>query len=211
MKIKYIIITVLLIITGSLVKSLEYDTYNAPESGQKAISGIPIQFSVWQGRDVPLEEQIFEFLETRSIIHRNYRSTSKENVFLSIVYYTATKVDFHRPESCLAGQGIQIDKTSKKITFLHEKQEVEITINQLNRKEGDNDMLVYYVYKAGDFLGDNYLKLRFNLLVNKFVNTKKSGSLIRLSTPIISGDETKASAVLVDFFQDLYPYILKNL
>ena len=88
---------------------------------------------------------------------------------------------------------------------------MKINLNQLIWQQGGKEKLVYYFYKAGEFLGESYLKLRFSLAVNKFINKQKSGSLIQVSTHISSGDMKKASEILQDFITHLYPFLIENL
>jgi len=115
---------------------------------------------------------------------------------LSIVYYPETKVDFHAPEACLEGRGIQISKSYQTITITPNEKKVKINLNRLIRKQGGSDELIYYFYKAGDFLGKNYIKLRLNLALNKFGRKEKNGSLIRVSTPVFGEDYKSASNTL---------------
>jgi EpsI family protein len=211
MKGRYLTVMVLLVLAAVTARFVGYDTYNNPEQGISAIAQIPLHFGQWQGKDLPLEEKIYEVLETRSIIHRSYSSPSGESVFLSIVYYTETKVDFHAPEGCLAGQGVQVTKEEKVISLHPEGREIQLGLNQLVRREEGTDTLVYYFYKAGKFLGQNYVRLRFNLVVNKLTSEEKSGSLIRVTAPIAPGPdgEEKAAATLRNFLEGVYPYLLR--
>ena len=130
---------------------------------------------------------------------------------LSIVYYPETKVDFHTPESCLGGRGIEIKKSVKSITVMSGGQEVKIDLNQLIWQGEGKQRMVYYFYKAGQFLGQSYIKLRVNLALNKFRNTEKSGSLIRISTAIPSLNIQEASDNLCDFIVVLYPFLIEYL
>ncbi|MBW1720058.1 MAG: EpsI family protein [Deltaproteobacteria bacterium] len=157
---------------------------------------MPLEFGQWQGKDIPLDERIYEILETRSIINRTYREENGKKVLLSIVYYPETKVDFHAPEACLEGRGIQISKSYQTITITPNEKKVKINLNRLIRKQGGSDELIYYFYKAGDFLGKNYIKLRLNLALNKFGRKEKNGSLIRVSTPVFGEDYKSASNTL---------------
>jgi len=211
MKARYLTVILLLLLAAVAVRLVSYDTYNNPEQGLSAISRVPLQFGRWQGQDMPLEENIYEILETRSIIHRTYVSPSGEKVFLSLVYYTETKVDFHAPEGCLAGQGVQVTKEEKYIDLHPNGENVRLGLNQLVRREEGLNTLVYYFYKAGHFLGENYLRLRFNLVLNKLISDEKSGSLIRVSIPIANGPEgqEKAEAALTGFLEELYPFLLR--
>ena len=204
---RYIILSCILGITALLVSFFSYGVYNDSEAGMCAINKIPLEFGKWHGRDVHLENLVYEVLETKSIIHRTYRSESGKDVFLSIVYYAETKVDLHAPEACLGGKGIFVDKTKKSISLTTHGQLTRIHLNQLVRKQKTHEELIYYFYKAGRFMGESYIKLRFSLAMNKITNQEKSGALIRISTPIAAGDVQKSSEILVDFIAELYPYL----
>lgn len=200
-----------MLLASVLVNFLTYDTYHKAEVGIETIASIPLELGRWQGKDVPLEKLVYEILETRSIINRVYHTETGQEVFLSIVYYPDTKVDFHAPEGCLGGQGIELEKSSATITLINNSKTVEINLNKLVWQKGNRENLVYYFYKTGEFLGQSYIKLRLNLATNKFTNKARSGSLIRISTPIPIGDTQKASNILVDFVEQLYPSLIKYL
>ncbi len=206
----YLTTVFLLILTAVLANFLEYDTYYKAEAGVKALEGIPLKVGEWVGRDVHLDERIYEMLETRSIIHRVYNAPGRE-VFLSIVYYPETKVDFHAPESCLGGKGIKIEKSPRKLRVMNEGRESIVELNQLLWDHGRDKTLVYYFYKAGDFVGNSYLHLRLALAANKVLSNNKSGSLIRISTSIQPGEENRSAEVLAGFMGELYPHVLKSL
>ena len=124
---RYLIIIAIMLLTSVFVHFLSYDTYYEAEAGIRAIKNIPLEFGQWQGKDIPLDEQIYEILETRSIINRAYLGKNGKEVLLSIVYYPETKVDFHAPEACLAGRGIQISKSDQTITIIPNEKKVTIT------------------------------------------------------------------------------------
>jgi EpsI family protein len=197
-------------ITATIIHFLSYNVFYKAEAGVDAIKNIPVNLGEWKGEDMKLEDSIYEILETKSIIHRNYTQSDKD-VFLSLVYYPETKVDFHAPEGCLAGKGIEIDKTQKIIEWSNDNKTIKLGLNQLLRKNENSNELVYYFYKAGDFMGENYLKLRWALAINKFGNDKKNGALIRVSTTINNGDIQGASDLLKGFIQELYPYLVEYL
>ncbi len=200
-----------MLIAFVVVNYLNFDTYNKSDNGIETISKIPMEIKKWHGKDMPLDDTVYEILETKSIIHRMYYSEKTQNVFLSLVYYPETKVDFHSPAGCLAGKGQVLTKTKKKILIFFNNRQKELSINQLVTGEVNNKKLVYYFYKAGQYMGDNYIKLRFNLALNKFSKNTKSGSLIRISTHIQNGNIEKSSEILHEFLKELYPFIMEYL
>jgi EpsI family protein len=204
---RYIIAFLAIALASFIVNYLDYSTYNKTGDGIQAIKGIPMEFGRWYGENMQLEERIYELLETKSIIHRKYYSDTGDEVFLSIVYHSETKVNFHSPEQCLGSQGIQLEKISKRISFKREDKIIEIKLNQLIQDQYGKKSLFYYFFKAGDFMGPSYIKLRLNIAMNKFTNKKKSGSLIRISTPVSNDHTQKSENVLTGFIEQLYPYL----
>ena len=208
---RYIIAFLAIALTAFIVNYLSYKTFNKAEDGIQAIKGIPMEFGRWHGENIQLEERIYELLETKSIIHRKYCSDNGNEVFLSIVYYSETKVNFHGPEQCLGAQGIPLEKSLNRISLKSGDKTVEINLNRLLQKQYGKESLFYYFFKAGDFIGPNYIKLRLNLAINKFTDKKKSGSLIRVSTPVSNNNTQNAGIVLTGFIEALYPYLINYL
>jgi len=210
LKTRYIIVTIIIAAIAGLVNFIQYDTHYKYEDSIQTISKIPIKLGMWQGIDVFLPENVYDILETRAIIHRSYKFEN-QRVFLSLVYYPETKVDFHAPEACLGGSGKKIKKTSKSFAFTTGAEKVSLDLNQLVYDDGMNEELVYYFYKAGSFMGKSYIHLRLKLAANKLSGNGSAGTLIRVSTP----DETMGSTVaperLKGFIRDLYPFLVKNL
>ncbi len=200
-----------MVLSAFFVQWLICSTYKNTEAGIQAIKGIPLNFGSWHGKDIPLEERIYELLETKFIIHRIYHADNGNEVFLSIVYHPETKVNFHGPDQCLGAQGIALEKSLNRISFINGSKTVEINLNRLIQKRYGKESLYFYFFKAGDFMGPNYIKLRLNLAINKFTNNRKSGSLIRISTPVSDDNTQKAGNVLTGFIKELYPYLIKYL
>lgn len=208
----YCLVIIVLSLTGFLVMKLNYGTYYKQEDSMTAVGAIPVDMGIWHGTDIHLDPIVFDILETRAIIHRNYTDKIQGNdVFLSIVYYQDTKVDFHAPESCLAGQGYTMSKTTKTIAFPFNGQSKVLQVSQLIRQSNIDRQLIYYFYKNGDYIGNSYIKLRFHLAKNKLFFSRRSGSLIRTSTVLKDSKIESADGLLVDFIETLYPYLMENL
>lgn len=207
---------ILLILLAGLaicVHLLSFDKTVSAEQGVETVKKIPLRIGDWQGRDFPLDSLVYDILETKSILHRSYRNRLGQDVFLSLVYYQETKVDFHAPEGCMGGQGVKTKKTPAKIKIVSESGEKStLEVNKLIQKQDNSTTLVYYFYKTGSFVGRNYIKLRLNLILNKFKGARKSGSLIRVSAPLTINDNGKKSHdELESFVNELYPYLVKYL
>jgi EpsI family protein len=208
---RYIVLALVLCFTLILVNVFNYEPFQKADAGVSAIRNIPLQIGKWRGRDVPLDAQVYEILETKSIINRAYFSQSGKEVFLSLVFYPQTKVDFHAPEACLGGRGVKTSKSPREIQISCNGNVKDIDLNQILHKDEDNTHLVYYFYKTGKFVGRSYIKLRFALAANTIFERERSGSLVRVSTVLTPGKEEEAEETLRDFIEQLYPYLLKYL
>jgi len=211
LKLRYFIALVLLSITACVVKSLQYDSKQDDVAGLAAIRAIPMQLGKWQGHDVPLAEEVYDILETKAILNRNYVSPEGNHIFLSIVHYSDTKVDFHAPEACLGGRGERTTKIVKKIYLTINGKIFPLTIAEVHAQNFDSQSLSYYFYKAGKFMGQSYIKMRLNIAYNRLTKQNKSGSLIRISMPIqLTVPEEKQEIRLKQFMQRLVPFLVNH-
>ncbi len=204
---RYIFIIAALLLSCVPVYLLQYDGFQPTTQGDPSIEAIPINIQKWQGNDVALEQWVYELLETPSIIHRSYLKND-QRVFLSVVHYADTKVGFHAPEACLGAQGLELSKNDSQIPL---ERAAALGVNELVYQRAQYRELVYYFYKAGNYMGDSYLNLRLNIAYNKLFSGTKSGSLIRVSTPVRDDTMKFARQTLSDFINAIHPFVLSGL
>jgi len=187
--------------------NLRYDSSQDDETGLAILQTIPMQIGKWKGQDVTLDETVYEILETRAIIHRNYTDNDSNTILLSIVHYNDTKVDFHAPEACLGGLGLSTTKSKKKLSVQGKKnKKISLEVAELLSKNNDRQLLSYYFYKSGSFLGQNYIKLRLMIAINRLAQQDSSGSLIRISTTLHKSKD-HASNILQNFLKELVMHV----
>lgn len=205
---RYLIVILLLLATATAVGNLRYSADLNNETSLKDILAIPMRLGdFWQGQDFPLEEMVYEILETRAIIHRSFFGPQNENVFLSVVHYADTKVDFHAPEACLGGLGQKTTKNNKQILLLVDGERTLLDVAEIVATRTNGKSLTYYFYKSGEFIGSSYIQLRLNIATNKLLRDDARGSLIRVSTDFSPQEKAKAEKRLALFLNDLLPYV----
>ena len=198
-------------VTAFVVYNLQYDSLQDDETGLANLQAVPMQIGKWKGQDVSLDETVYEILETRAIIHRSFTAANGGNVFLSVVHYHDTKMDFHAPEACLGGRGEKTKKTTKTITLFYSSQQRTIDVAEIIATRATGQTLTYYYYKSGRFIGSNYIKMRLSIAANKLARNDTRGSLIRISTTLIPENEAAAESVLVSFMEELLPFVQQSL
>ncbi len=208
LKLRYFIAAILLAVTATVVTALQHDSSQDETAGLAKLQQIPMQIGKWRGQDLPLDESVYEILETRAIIHRNYTDDQGNTVLLSIVHYHDTKVDFHAPEACLGGRGERTSKKVKRLALRINNQLFPLEVAEIVASNPNNQSLSYYFYKAGTFMGQNYIKMRLNLAKNSLFHGDKSGSLIRFSGYFDNDDnQQKVEKLLKSFIQEIIPVI----
>ncbi len=214
LKLRYSIVIFLLAVTATAVSGLQYESSQDDEAAFADLQAIPVKIGEeWLGQDFQLEEMVYEILETRAIIHRSYIGKNGQDVFLSVVHYSDTKVDFHAPEACFGGNGLKTVKSNKTISLMSANGQTTLDVAKLVTTRPNGQTVTYYFYKSGDFTGNNYIKMRLSIAANKLLRNDARGSLIRISTTIGPGNkaEQEGEALLVEFLQDLFPYIDQSL
>ena len=207
LKFRYLIVIILLAVTAFVVYNLQYESSQDDETGLAILQAIPMQIGKWKGQDVSLDETVYEILETKAIIHRNYINDDNNSVLLSIVHYHDTKVDFHAPEACLGGLGLSTTKSKKKLSVQGKKnKKISLEVAELLSKNNDRQLLSFYFYKSGNFLGQNYIKLRLMVATNRLAQQDSSGSLIRISTTL-NKSKDDASHILQKFLKELVIHV----
>jgi len=178
----------------------------APKGNGSYLKDFPINHEDWKGERIEMDKIVADILETDALVLNRYVKDQK-TVLLAIVYYPDAKVDFHAPEACYSGRGIKIDKRIRAVAL---NALGTIHVNELNIVRGNSKELAYYFYKSGNFLGNSYFRLRFNLILNNLLSKEKSGALVRISTPVI-GDGDDADSRLIHFLDDFVPLFEKYL
>jgi len=201
----------MLLVTSIIAEMLRYDPASDQKTNAYVMKNVPLNFGKWHGKDVNLDTQVYEILETKNIIHRAYISDDGENVFLSIVHYNDTKVDFHAPEACIGGRGLKTKKTTKTITLLNNGVKKDINIAEMITTRPTEKTLTYYFFKTGEFLGQNYIRMRLSIAKNKIMHNDTSGSLIRVSTNLPPNNYDKSADILAVFLQDIFPKLQETL
>lgn len=207
LKFRYLIVILLLVVTASMVYGLQYESSYDDEAGLVDLQAFPMQIGRWTGRDFPLDEMVYEILETRAIIHRSFTAENGDNVFLSVVHYHDTKVDFHAPEACIGGRGNKTRKTNKTITLFEGDKKIKLDVAEMVTTRSSGQTLTYYFFKSGRFVGSNYIKMRLSIAANKLAQNDARGSLIRISTTLTPGNEAAAELLLKEFLEALFPYM----
>ena len=160
---------------------------------RRDIQAFPRAIGEWSGEDISLEEKVYEILETRNVLCREYSNNPQSSininkipVYLTIVYSGNNRKVSHPPEVCYSGSGTEImDKSEITINTLSEDIKATKFIAKSNRKKE----LVLYWYLAGNEFTTDYIKQQLKIVFKQTRNKKAGGALIKISAPIVESEE----------------------
>ena len=143
---------------------------------------IPYQIGEWTGKDLLLDDQTYQILETKNVLSRFYQNpTNQETVHLLLVGSNKDRRVAHPPEVCytsshfdlISSKENQYEVSGRTIPvrqFLAEDQ------NNPNHKE-----FVLYTYQIGDKFTSNYYAQQLQFTFDHLTRKESEILLIRLS------------------------------
>jgi len=168
-----------------------------------SVTDFPKTIGEWKAQDIPLDEHVYELLETKNLIMRNYKNRQGESVNCYIIYSQDNRKVAHPPEICLQGEGATVvDKTAIQVTD-------SIKATKLILEKSLSRELVIYWYKAGNLNTNDYIKQQLKIAINRMLRKSSSGALIRLVTEIKGESQGKALSLLQTFAKQIEPLIQK--
>jgi len=201
---RYVATILILLVTAALQASINQGQESSAEASTAMESlGIPDQILEFrQARtDLPIPESLREELETNTILMREYVSSSGWPVQLTIVHAGKSRRSLHFPEVCFAGQGWETaDKTLIPVGLGFIAQGLVV-------QKGENREAVLYWFKTGNDSTANYAMNTYYWSRETLMMRNPGSQLIRLSTRIDEGNETRAFRVLGDFASGLIPLL----
>jgi len=165
----------------------------------------PLSIEGWKGTVIPMDQWVYESLETDFGILRDYRNTSGDTINIAVVWYDDREIAFHAVESCLGAAGDQVKVKETQTLSLSEEKRIEIGKLIVNRH--GSQYLVLYFYGSGQYTSPSQGKVRRHVVIKRLGLQRASASLVRIMTEI-NGNMEEAQAALEDFMRKSYPLIL---
>ncbi len=165
-------------------------------------AGLPIEIGEWKGKDVALSERIYEILETRDVIVREYTNPEGEVIELAIVRSANKRSAFHPPEICYLAGGVELlDKTVETVDFGGPYQ---FKANKLVMQDKRHLEVAWYWFTVGDEFTHSYYIQQCRFILNELIRRRENdGALIRISTPVIDGDLSQADRRIRNFISNV--------
>jgi exosortase D (VPLPA-CTERM-specific) len=162
----------------------------------------PATIGEWHGHASLLEAQVENGLALEDYILSDYSHSDGKVVNLYVAYYASQRTGEspHSPLVCIPGNGWSITKLGR--TSFGAGQPLNRAIVERN---GSKQLVYYWYEERGRWIASEYWS-KWYLLSDAITKNRSDGALIRLITPILSGElERNADNRLQLFMHDLLP------
>ena len=154
------------------------------------LSSFPMQLNNWSGSDIAIGQDVLDVLGSGDFMLRNYRSqTNREpyvNLFIAYFPTQRTGDTIHSPKNCLPGAGWRPVESSRINLELPDHEPFQA--NRYVIAKGQDRQLVLYWYLAHDRALASEYWAKYYLVADSIKLHRSDGSLIRVTTPLQSGE-----------------------
>jgi len=169
---------------------------NRPEDlpPRQALTSFPRQVGDWAGRDVALPPGVLDVLGPGEYLSRIYWHDPREpyiDFFVGFFPSQRTGNTIHSPQNCLPGSGWAPVESSR--FQLTRPKGDPVTVNRYMLGKGADRLLVLYWYQAhGRVVASEYWA-KFYLVADAIRLNRTDGALVRVITPVASGEGTASA------------------
>lgn len=199
---RFLLVAALLAGTALLLRargSLEIMAPRAP------LSSFPHELNGWTGTDVELDKEVLDILGPGDFLVRDYHN-GQQSVALFVAYFPSQKAGdtIHSPKNCLPGAGwspVHADRVDINVAG-----HAPFPVNRYLIAKGEQRQLVLYWYLAHDRVVASEYASKFYLVADSIRMHRSDGSLVRVSTPMASGESIEsAQSRLLAFARNIVP------
>src|SRR5215471_14872059 len=204
--IRFLTVVILLVATALFLRAR-----TRPETvpARQALASFPRQVGSWVGRDVALDPRVLEVLGPGEFLTRIYTRAPKEpyiDLFAAYFPTQRTGNTIHSPQNCLPGAGWT--PVDARRFPLARPDGSTMVVNRFVLAKGSERLLVLYWYQAhGRVVASEYWA-KFYLVADAVRDNRTDGALVRIVTPLASGEEVGAGERrAVEFAQAILPML----
>lgn len=158
---------------------------------EKRLSGFPMAFDGWKGKDDPFPENVMQAVATDDDLHRLYAS-GEGSVWLWVGYYGTRKGGRtgHLPHHCYPASGFRIVDLGKENISLSDGRSVEVN-RILTERKGRRTLALYWI-QSGDqkVLADGFA-MNLSRLRRRLTEGRDDGAFVRISS-VVTGTVEEA-------------------
>ncbi len=197
----------LVILAGMALFSFHLQGREDATPARQTFLDFPMEIEGWRGTPLAMEPQYIETLRFDDYLLADYRGGASGAVNLYVAYYRSQKKgqSAHSPKTCLPGGGWEMTSWSE--TSVTEQGTGKVfPANRVVIQKGDIRQVVLYWFKQRDHLVTDEYLVKALLFWDSLTRGRSDGALIRLTAPLLPGeDETAVDRRLQQFASLVQP------
>jgi EpsI family protein len=203
---RFLVAVALLVGAGAFLQKRSHPESVPPHA---ALSSFPSIIGHWTGRDVDIPPEFLAVLGPGDFLSRIYRSAAAEPyIDFFIAYFPSQRTGdtIHSPKNCLPGAGWAPIESAR--TWIERPVGPPIEANRYVLEKADSHMLALYWYQShGRAVASEYWA-KYYLVADSIHLNRTDGALVRVITPVASGESVDAAEKrAVSFSQKLLPVL----
>ena len=159
----------------------------------KSLKEFPHQILTFsQVADLPMDKDTYEVLKPSDYLTRVYYSPGEGELGLYIAYFQTQRggQTIHSPKNCLPAAGWQPTVNTVETLSLPDGRNVPVN-KYIIRKDLDEQVVLYWYQSHGRIIANEYLG-KFYLAMDALRLNRTDAALVRVTAPVVSGDEKDA-------------------
>ena len=196
----------LLLLVG-LVSALRTIDFRERVPLARPLSGFPLSVGAWQGSRSAMDQASLEALKLSDYLLADYSNSRAETVSLYVAYNESQRKgeSSHSPASCLPGSGWVFEDSAPAMLPIG-PQGAERQVNRAFMIKSGERLLVYYWFPQRGRILTGMAQLKFYAFWDGLTRHRTDGALVRLITPVGSGEQpADAERRLTDFARQAVP------
>jgi len=168
---------------------------------QHRLADFPTRIGSWRGTRQTVAADIIEMLQLDEYALIDFANESGERINLHIAYYghQDSTAAYHSPSICIPSGGWKIESFTRRMITVNG---AVFPVNLVQIWNGNARNLLYYWFdEHGDILTEDYA-VKLHILRNALHLRPTNGALIRVLTPLATGETVEAAEARLGRFLD---------
>jgi EpsI family protein len=192
--------TVVLLLTGAaLMLHLRAHVDQNPPS--QPLSQLPLELATWTGSDLPIDQETRDVLGAGDFLSRIYlQDKHSPPVSLFIGYFPTQRTGQtpHSPKNCLPGAG-WVFESSNTVDLIDAAGKSHRVGEYIISNSGIRQFVIYWYQAHGRSVASEYAA-KIYTVVDAIRLNRTDGALVRVITPMASGEDTAAARERAEAF-----------
>jgi exosortase D (VPLPA-CTERM-specific) len=186
-------VTCLAILIGMVLVSYHLGEREETPPPRQSFLEFPMAVSEWRGTPMAMEKHYVDTLRFDDYLLADFHGPASAPVNFYIAYYQSQRKgqSTHSPKTCLPGGGWEM-QTLTTTSVMEAGTGRKFPVNRVVIQKGNDRQVVFYWFKQRDRLLTNEYLVKALLFWDALVRRRSDGALIRLTAPLLPGEDVTA-------------------